>query len=329
MVHHQLIPLDSPDEWRGALEGIAHGFAHTWEHCYAMQLTTGFRTYLYCFEQEGVRITCPIVEREFEGSVDVAKPFGFSGFIGNGDCPDFQQHWKEFARQRGYVCGYIGLDPVFENSTYFEPTEAYLHNNLYFLDLTPSHDELFTNLHMNRRRQLRNWDDILPHIVLDRQAVTDFFLAHYLDFMRGKNAPPFYYFSRETLSFLMALDNLLIVGAPDATKLESVAVFFYTPDVGEYFINVSLPEGRHHAVALLWYGVNYLKSLQVPLLNLGGSTQENDSIAQFKERFGSKRVPLKSLKQIYNPDSYQRLCRQVGADPDAMTGYFPAYRAPR
>ena len=147
--------------------------------------------------------------------------------------------------------------------------------------------------------------------------------------MRGKNAPPFYYFSGETLSFLTSLDNVLIVGAPDATKLESVSVFFYTSDVGEYFINVSLPEGRRHAVALLWYGVNYLKSLQIPLLNLGGSTQANDGMAQFKERFGTRKIPLKSLKQIYKPDSDERLCRQVGADPNDMTGYFPAYRAPR
>ena len=155
MVRHQLIPLDSPDEWRDALAGIAHGFAHTWEHCYAMQLTTGFRTYLYCFEKEGIRIACPIVEREFEGSIDVVKPFGFSGFIGNGACSDFPQRWKGFARQRGYVCGYLGLDPVFEDSTYFEPTETYQHNNLHVLDLTPNYDELFANLHVNRRRQLK------------------------------------------------------------------------------------------------------------------------------------------------------------------------------
>ena len=182
---------------------------------------------------------------------------------------------------------------------------------------------------MNRKRQLRNWSDVVPSIVLDKRAVTDFLLSNYLDFMRAKNAPSFYYFSRETLAFLASLDNVLLVGAPDAASLESVSVFFYTPSGGEYFINISLPEGRHHAVALLWYGVNYLKSLDVPLLNLGGSSKENDGMAQFKERFGSKKIPLKSLKQVYAPDSYERICRQVGADPHDMTGYFPTYRASR
>jgi hypothetical protein len=329
MVRHQLIPLDAPDEWRNALVGITHGFANTWEHCYAMHLTTGLKTYLYCYEEDSVRITCPIVEREFGGSIDIAKPFGFSGFAGNSACPDFAQHWREFARQRGYVCGYLGLDPLFGDSTYFEPTDAYQHNGLYILDLTPRYDELFANLHMNRKRQLRNWSDVVPSIVLDKRAVTDFFLSNYLDFMRAKNAPSFYYFSRETLAFLASLDNVLLVGAPDAASLESVSVFFYTPSGGEYFINISLPEGRHHAVTLLWYGANYLKSLDVPLLNLGGSSKENDGMAQFKERFGSKKIPLKSLKQVYAPDSYERICRQVGADPHDMTGYFPAYRASR
>jgi hypothetical protein len=74
MVRHQLISLDSPDEWRGALRGIPHAFAQTWEHCYAMHLTTGLKTYLYCFEMDAVRIVCPFAQRDFDGYVDIVKP---------------------------------------------------------------------------------------------------------------------------------------------------------------------------------------------------------------------------------------------------------------
>ena len=154
MVKHHCIPLESPDEWKDVLKDVKHAFAHTWESCYAMHLTTGFKTYLYCFETENVRILCPISERRLDGYTDIVTPYGFSGFTGNGDCPEFPGYWKEFVKRRAYICGYIALHPIFENSTYFDPDEAYQLNSLYFLDLTLSLDELFANLDRNRKRQL-------------------------------------------------------------------------------------------------------------------------------------------------------------------------------
>jgi len=328
MVQHKCIPLDSPTEWRSALKGIKHGFAHTWEHCYAMYRTTALKTYLYCFEADDTRIVCPVVERDFEGYVDIMKPYGFSGFVGNGDCPEFPHYWKEFARQRGYVCGYIGLNPIFENSTYFELSEVYQYNTIYVLDLTLSDQELYGNLSENRKRQLRNWDRIRPSLILDKAAAKDFFVTHYVDFMREKNATSFYYFSKETLSFLADLDNVFLVGAGDSGKLTAVSVFAHTSDAGEFLFNVSIGEGRSHSAALTWYGINRLKSLGIPNLNLGGAGHEDEGVAQFKARFGGQKLPLRCVKQIYQPEVYQQLCRQVNADPNDITGYFPAYRKP-
>jgi hypothetical protein len=326
MARHQCIPLDSPSEWRAALQGIKHGFSCTWEHCYAMHLTTGLTTLLYCFETEGVRIVCPIVEREFEGYLDIAKPFGYSGFVGTGDCPEFSHHWKEFTRQRGYVCGYLGVDPIFDNSTYFEQAQVYQHNSVYVLDLTPSYEELFANLRPDRRQRLRKWDKITSSLVTEKSRNAEFFLANYHSFMREKNAPSFYYLSTETLSFLISLDNIFMVGARGPEELVAVALFTYTPYVGDWLFTISRPEGRHHSTSLVWYGVKYLKSLQIPYLNLGGTSHEDDGMAQFKERFGSQKTPLKSLKQVYEPEVYEMLCRQANVDPGDMTGYFPAYR---
>jgi len=320
MIKQDCIPLESPSGWKEALKGIKHSFGQTWENCYAMHLTTGFKTYLYCFESENIRIVCPFAEREFDGYIDILKPFGFSGFVANGDCPEFSHYWKEFVRQKGYICGYLGLDPIFNYGTHFDPDEVFQYDTIHVLDLTPGLDELWANLSTNRKRQLRDWDNIRPNLAIEKSTLTDFFLANYADFFRRKDAARFYFFSRDTLSFLFSLDNVLIVGAPNSEKVEAVSVFTYTAHVGEYLFNVSLPEGRHHSAALLWYGVNYLKSLQIPLLNMGGSS------AEFKRRFGAKELPLRCLKQVYEPEIYDKLCRRANADPKDMTGYFPAYR---
>jgi len=327
MKKEDCISLDSPTAWKQALGGIEYSFGHTWENCYAMYLTTGYRTFLYSFENEYGRIVCPISEREFEGYVDIVKPSGFSGFVGRGSVPGFSRHWQEFAKKRGYICGYIGLNPIHDYSDHFEPKEIYPYLNqqcdIYVLDLTPSHDELFANLSTNRKRQLKHWDNIQDDLVFDRSILKDFLLDNYVSFFAEKDALEAFYYNKKTVAFLLGLDSVVMVGARSEGKVVAVSTFTYTPYEGEYLFNVSLPEGRHYGVPLLWYGVNQLKSLRIPILNLGGGWA---GIAEFKRRFGAYPLTMKVLKQIYDPQVYHKLCRQTKADPDDMAGFFPAYR---
>ena len=66
MMKHKCISIDSPGEWNEALKGIRHSFSHTRESCYAMQLTTGYRTFLYCYENEDVKIVCALFDCQVE-----------------------------------------------------------------------------------------------------------------------------------------------------------------------------------------------------------------------------------------------------------------------
>lgn len=322
-VRQDCIPLECPSEWKEALKGIKHSFGHTWENCYAMSLTTGFKTFLYRFESDNVRIVCPIAEREYDGYIDIVKPFGFSGFVGNGDCPEFHYYWKEFVRQRGYVCGYLGLNPIVDYSSHFDPHEIHQYDTVHVLNLALDPDDLWANLSTNRKRQLRDWDTIRHDLSVEKSDLADFFLAHYEEFFRRKGAEQFYLFSRDTISFLLGLDNVMIVGAPNSKNVEAVSVFAYTADVGEYLFNVSLPGGKDHTAALMWYGVHHLKSLHIPLLNLGGG---GGGIGESKRRYGGRELALRCIKQLYEPDIYEKLCRRANADPNDMTGYFPSYR---
>jgi hypothetical protein len=293
------------------------------ENCYAMSLTTGFKTFLYCFESDNVRIVCPISEREYDGYIDIVKPFGFSGFVGNGDCSEFRYYWKEFARQRGYVCGYLGLNPIFDYSSHFDPDEVHQYDTVHVLDLTLSLDELWVNLNKNRKKQLKDWDAIRHDLSHEKPVLTDFFLAHYEDFFRRKGAEQFYFFSRETISFLLSLDNVMIAGAPNTENVAAVTVFAYTADVADDLFHVYLPTGKGHSAALIWQGVNHFKSLQIPLLNLGGG---GGGMREYKRYFGGRELDLKCIKQSYDPDIYEKLCRRANADPNDRTGYFPPYR---
>src|SRR6267142_536258 len=311
MPMHRCIPLASPAEWREALNGIRHAFAHTWESCYAMHLTTGFATYLYCFEDGETRIVCPLSERQYEGHVDIVTPYGFSGFIGNSDCPAFPREWTRFARERGYVCGYIQLNPLLENHTYF------------------SSDEITARLDRGRRKQIQAIANGPAHLVFDCQALRRFFLEQTAAFFHRKNAARLYQFSEDTLSFLASAENVALVGAGAPEQVEAVALTAYTPYIGEAFLQISRPGGERYAAELVWERLKFLKSRQIPWMNLGGGVTEHDGVAAFKARFGTTRLALGCLKQVYNPSAYALLCRQAGREPTDLSGYFPPYHDPR
>lgn len=325
MVVENIIPIENPLEWKKALKGIKHSFAHTWENCHAMFLTTGFPTYLYTYKNGNIRIICPIAERTFMGYTDITTPYGFSGFVGNRHCPGFPSHWDGFVKSRGYICGYIGLNPIFEDISFCKPDEIYQYHKIYIMDLTLTISELFRRLSINRKRELKHWDNSLSKITIDREVLVEFFLRHYHDFILSRSASKTYDFSYKTLSFLASLENVFIVGIQIDGKIEAVSVFAHTRDMGEFLFNVSLDKGRQYSALLIWYGIIHFKSMGIPYLNLGGGVKENDGVDRFKQRFGAKQFPLRCLKQVYDPKIYERLCRECNADPNDRSGYFPPY----
>jgi hypothetical protein len=323
-----LIPLSAPEAWREALDGLPHAFGHSWESCQAMSLTSGDPTFLYVFEAAGTRVVCPFSERRWEGRTDIYTPYGFSGFTGTGPCPALPAAWRAFARERGYVCGYIGINPLLFHPSYGEPDDLFSHNSIFTLDLTRSEADLFAALSKGRRQAVRaaardGWQPLE-----DRARLGAFLRRHFVDFVRSRRASRSYEFADATLDRLCRLENVLLLGAGSDGRVEAVSVFAHTPDAAEYLFNCSLPEGQHHSALLLWQGALRMKAMGVPVLNLGGGIREGDGVAAFKARFGGREVPLGALKQVYDPAAFERLCRAAGQDPARRDGFFPPYRSP-
>jgi hypothetical protein len=328
MARVHCIPLESRKEWREALVGIPHGFAHTWENCYAMWLTTRHRTFLYCLESGAARVVCPLSERSYCGHVDIYTPSGYSGFLGAGACPDFPSRWADFAHAEGYVCGYIAVNPLFDNPTYDFGGDIQPYNHVYVLDLALSEAELFENLSDNRKRQLRDWDHATKQLIFEREVLKDFFFCNRDEFFRRKNvmqASRFY--SKETLQNLFELDNVMMVGAGNGGRVQAVYIVVYTDFCADLLFNISLPPGQSHTAMLTWWTALRLKQLGIPTLNLGGGAGDNDGMAEFKRRFGGRKLPLRAIKQIYRPQTFRELCEHAGVNPDDRTGFFPPYRS--
>jgi hypothetical protein len=328
-VRQELIPLDERDRWEHELAAVPHAFAHTWGSCRAMQLTTGWPTYLYVWQDGDSRAVSAIAERGEPGQVDVVTPYGFGGFTGTGPGTGLLDSWNAFARGREYVAGYLGLNPVLVPDVCRQSPDHAEQNDVYVLELDRGLDALQTALSTNRRRQLRAFAAQGTPVVEDQDRLGAYFLANVDVFLRSSGASAAYAFTSSTWTSLLDLDDVFLIGveAPDGSVV-AACLFGATPHCGEYLFGISSPGGRAYSAPLIWSAATRLAARGVPRLNLGGGVRRGDGIAEFKERFGATRLPLGALKQVYRPSVYGELCRDAGADPDDRTGYFPAYRRP-
>ncbi|MGY1688896.1 hypothetical protein [Geodermatophilus sp. SYSU D01105] len=320
------IGVESPDEWRDALRGIAHSFAHTWDYCRAMQSYSGRPTFLYEARTTAGRFVCPIQERSFHGMADVVTPPGFSGFVGEGDSHGLWDLWRRSAQARRYVCGYLVMNPALPSTVTLPAESRRRDKHVYVMDLTASVDELHARLDQNRRRQIRNWEAVAAGLTTDRGRVTAFILDNYEAFFAGRNASSTHGLSRTSATSLAALESVFMVGADDGGEITAAAMFGCTHSGGDYLFGVSRPEGRRRSAALVWAAVLQLKAWGIPHMNLGGGLTAGDGIAAFKQRFGAARMALPVLAEVYDRAKYEELCRRAGADARSSRGYFPAYR---
>ena len=325
MGHHELIPLAQGERWAEVLAELPHVHAHTWGFCQAVQLTSGLATYLYRYERGTARVVCPLSERNYDGEVDVVTPYGFGGFAMSGDCRHFADDWAKFAHARGWVCGYLALNPQFGEARGFADEEVHAHTSVYVMDLRGSEDDVRSRLSQNRRRQLRDWPEAEASLEHDRGRLGEFLLGTYADFFARRGAGRATDLSHDTMAAISALDDVLVVGAGEG-ELESVALFGYTPHGADYLFNVSAVGGERHAAYLIWWAAQHLRALGVEWLNLGGGVRPGDDLAEFKRRFGAAELPLVSLRQVYRADAYEELCRRAGVTSQ-RDGWFPPYRA--
>ena len=321
-----MIGLDERDRWRSALAGITHGFGHTWDSCHAFSLTTRLPTYLYLAECPEGRVVCPLIERRFLGEADVATPFGFSGFAGRGRCAGFDEQWRAFASRQGWVCAYVGQNPIlrpdgFWAESAFEPAQ-----NLYWLRIDDP-DGLHRRLSRLRKRQLRRWR-VPGWLCTDRDVLLRFVLESADGFFERVGAAPNYFLSEATWQALAASDRVELFGAVREDRLVAVTFFGWADGIADALFNMSLPEGRDAATALLIEGAERLRTRGISLLNIGGGVRPGDDVERAKQLFGASARPLLHLKQVFAPGRFRRLCTAAGAEASGPTAFFPPYHSP-
>jgi hypothetical protein len=317
-----LISLANAEDWEGAVSRVSHGPAHT--HWYNSALAASIEDEIVLFEYaEGEDCAvCPIVLRRFGNSVDIATPYGFGGFATHGRCKGLPDEFHRLAIEKGWVCGYLALHPLFPHP-FVAANGLERGRTIYLLDLSSSEDVLLASMHETHRYELRKDSALLESINAEEAAPARALPALYAETLARVGASDTYRFSEATLNSWIDSAGSLVLGIGEPPQ--AVIFCMYTKDIADYFINASTNQGRRYTRILIWAAVCELKRRGVRYFNLGGGVHEGDTLEAFKRRFGGRSLDSPVLKQVYLREQFTALCDQAGAPESAS--YFPSYRS--
>lgn len=261
------------------------------------------------------------------GLLEARTPYDFGGPLGQGD--DLQALHREFRsvlldwfQSRGVVCEFARIHPLSGGG---RPADAKLHAENFVVDLVVPYDDLFSSQHRRHRRAVRGFSrrDGEVSVVSDiSPADASSFVELYQLTMARVGAGSDYYFTPETLTALMSLDEMCLVRAEAENQTWGTALFLRAASSLFYFLGASASErlpGANNAI--FDTAIRHAQSRGLTTLHLGGG---GESLRQFKSQIASGTVPYYVLQRIVDEPRYEALCKACGMSGSA---HFPAFRS--
>ena len=323
MLNQGLLPhTKNPQRWQVLLSDIPHSPTHSWEYINALSQTTSAPFYLYYHIGSDFKVICPLMVRYKKGEPDVTMPYGFNGLIITGQNTSFQKDMEDFLSSLGFVCGYITYNPFFHESESLFKKICIPSVNVYSLNLTKSREQLLLEMSKKTRYTLKQWCKRSYQIIDKKHLPINYAYQLYLETLRRVQATSIYYFSEECFTQLVTSNYSYVIAIGHERKISAFSMFIYNKFCAEYFINASDQNGRIHARGFIWHAIDYFKKKQIPVLNLGGGTKNDDSLADFKRRLGGQMIQTWKQHHIYNHHKFSKLC---GSIHPKTSEYFPPY----
>ena len=318
----RIYTLEQESPWRSALAS-SQSPSQGWDYARALSLG-GQRPMLADVEAGGSRLRFCFFEREFLGHVDIATCLGLGGASLEGDPAPAWQAWREHARARGWVAGYLQLGEGVQGPEDSSLDRVVEGNEVFVLDLSSDPLERASAI---VRRKVRRAVQLGVEPVLDRGAIGDALCRWHPALMRRFDAGRAHRHSDATLRAFASLPDGVSIGAALGGEVIAASAFACAGDRAEFVCNAGNAAGRNLSAWLLSEAIARLRRLGVRELLLGGGIVPGDGLYQFKQRFNGARRTLRALHQIYDPGRYRELCAAAPAAPAAPATWFPAYRA--
>lgn len=299
--------------------------SQAWEYAAGVG-ACGVEPRLAVVEAEGGRLVVPFVERRWRDAVDIATPISLSGASLSGPGRAVLACWRDYARSRGWVAGYLQLAPGADiglaGATDTDADRVVASNRVFVLALGPDGLEGTAEI---VRRKIRRARVAGVRLVDDAERVADALVALYPQTVARLAIPARAAYPEAALRTWATARGTLALGAELGGRVVAASLFPRRGTRAEYQLNAAGESGRDLAAWLLDEAARRLAATGVRTLELGGGVRPGDGLHAFKARFHGVERPLQALCQVYDAGRYAALVASAGASPDET--WFPAYRA--
>lgn len=314
-----LIPFSDRSAWEQATARALPG--QSWGHAAGLA-ADGMTPELAIVTAQGAQMILPFHRRSFDGSTDIATLPGLSGALIAPSLPAPLVAWSRYAERQGWVSGYIQLSPLNDDLAVPAPYTCLTTNALYVFDLESWDIDLSVGYKM--RRNLKTGNRIGAQLLSDPAQLAPHFPALYADHLARIGGHPSV--SVLALDRWFAKPGIIAFGAMLDGQIVNIQMGRRQGDWADLHLAGALPEGRDLQAWLIWQAIEVLRQGGVRWFNIGGYGRQGDGLHWMKARFGATEHPLRSVRQIYDPQRFATLCAQTGTDPASR--FFPPYHAP-
>ncbi len=272
---------------------------------------------------------------------DLVTPYGYGGPLVisavEGQCQtlckQFGEAFERYCMEHHIVSEFVRFHPVICNAKDFREIyhPVYLRKTL-GTNLEAYEDPVQNEFTKSCRKKIRQeLARGIRYRITEHPDNMDTFLEVYYATMKRKNAPEFYYFSKEYFDTALELLRSKILFVEAILEGKTIAACFDFIDHGIIHIHLSgtLNEYLHLSPEyILQYATTlWGKEHGYRLIHRGGgiSNAPDDSLYSFKKKFSQNtEFDFYVGKKIWNNAIYEALCMETGSNRDSE--YFPAYR---
>lgn len=294
-------------------------------------------SYVKLYESENEKAVCyvckegknvllfPFLSRTFshegEAYKDFETAYGYGGPIYNtndkGFISDALHEFVAYCKRNAYVAGFVRFHPLLQNILCFEQIGRLLEERKTIaINMDQSIEEVWQNeIHSKNRNMIKKAEKEGLTFLADYEYhnITEF-IRLYNSTMDKLEADSFYYFDENYYHALIhQIPNSFLGCVYNGEQLLSAAIFFYYGSFGHYHLSGSdksqlkLSPNNY----MIWEAAKELKTHGVKRFHLGGGTSsdENNSLFQFKKKFSKTTNQFYIGKLIFSEEHYSEICR--------------------
>lgn len=293
----------------------------------------------YCESLEGM---CVYFKRVIDDKyVDLITPYGYGGFIFEGDMSDsnihnFYNEYILFMQSHNIVSAFIRYHPILKNADLFRNFSLVVDLGHTIDICLDSKDLIWENIKSKDRnliRRAKNNNVVISHS--RDSSLFDVFRTIYNVTMDKDGATSYYYFEKEFYDSIASdlKDNHEIFYASFEGKIISMAIILFANRKMHYHLACSDSTYRYLASSnlLLYEAACWGSEQGFNVFHLGGGVgAKEDGLFKFKKAFNKKSNNIFSIgKQIFDKNVYDSLVMKKMTDVigfDVNSDFFPLYR---